>query len=164
MEVNYKGQVRAIVHQFEATPHQIERANYHAVNKVTRWAKTILKRQIAQSSELPVKLIQGRILHFKFGGALVKLWVGGEPIPVSRLNPKQQKMGVKAGKLFFPGAFVAMKNVFQRSSDSRLPIEKVMYEYHDDVVVAMMEKLQPRLERKFFDTFERELKWQTRTK
>ena len=97
------------------------------IAKVTGVQRTALKGR--QFLKVTVKDAYGRI------------WMGFNPLKLSRMNPRKTAGGVTAGPAKAPGAFL-MKHgsgkvsVFKRVGSKRLPIEKPTFDISKGQAVA----------------------------
>jgi len=150
-----------IAGQLDATPAQVDRALRITVNRMAGWVRR--KSATALSSELKVALdvLRYRMKTLRGGGAgsrKAKLWFGLNPLALKYLEPRAVAKGVKAGPLYVKGAFLAKGQVFKRRGSGRLPIDQVVYPIRqkaDKVLEGVIDSAD--FERRFLDTFEREL-------
>lgn len=151
---------------FAADLKQTQRAAERALRKAIKWAKSRILRELPKTTNIPRKIIEGRIRIFATGKLSVRLFVGGKPVAASRLSPKQTKRGVTAkGGRTFPGAFIAEhmtgKPVFKRMGRDRYPLEFQEVEVADEVESVVWADVIPHFKDRFFTIFEQELRWET---
>jgi len=141
----------------------ITRAQRRAVNKVARWFRTHLLRQIAQITKLPQKSIRARFrLSLAKAGAeeqSAHIWFGSRGIDPIKIGLKGRKSGsgFRVGKFFFEGGFKAYhvkspgskrEGIYRRKSGRRLPIIRQLIpidEQADQVVDRLVNRGQTRL-------------------
>ena len=141
----------------------ITRAQRRAVNKVARWFRTHLLRQIAQITKLPQKALRVRFrLSLAKAGAdeqSAHIWFGSKGIDPIQIGLKGRKSGsgFQVGKFFFEGGFKAYhirspgsrrEGIYRRKSGRRLPIIRQLipiYEQADQVVDRLVNRGQTRL-------------------
>lgn len=160
------GRIEDVAKLFAADFKQAERAALRALGKTLRWGVSRVLRELPQTTNIPRKILKGRVRVFRHGKFKLRLWVGGKPVAVSRLGPKQTKSGVSAkGGRTFPGAFVAEhmtgQPVFKRVSRDRLPIEFQEVPIADEVERVVWSDVIPHFEKRFFEIYEQELRWET---
>ncbi|ODN41559.1 hypothetical protein [Piscirickettsia litoralis] len=117
----------------------INKTGKQALNATTRILKAELKRGLAGELNMPMAVIRRRVPLKNRGSATEKkIWLGLNPVAVSRLNPKQHRKGVKARRYVFEGAFIAPTKgglqVFRRVGRKRLPILKQFVAIEDQSV------------------------------
>lgn len=126
--------LESVLASFAALPEQAARAERRAVNKVTKFVARGAKREVAKSMGVAQKILDDRIRSFNYGHRGIAsglVWFGLNPMAVTKQrfgSLTQTRIGAKAGRLSFPGAFVAeMKNghvgVFRRRGKKRLPLD-----------------------------------------
>jgi hypothetical protein len=141
----------------------IARAQRRAVNKVARWFRTHLLRQISQITNLPQKSIRARFrLSLAKAGAeeqSAHIWFGSRGIDPIRIGLKgrQSGSGFRIGKFFFEGGFKAYhvkspgsrrEGIYRRKSSRRLPIIRQLIpidEQADQVIDRLVNRGQTRL-------------------
>jgi hypothetical protein len=168
VEISARDLDRLIV-ELAATSAQVKRALNSTLRKMASWVKTRSVRGLSKELDIKQKTIRRRLRSIKArptgnGGAEVVVWYGLDPIALIHLGAKQTGKGVRAGRRFVRGAFIAKGQVFKRTGKARLPLEKQRAEiapaaerFLDDGLLNA-----PAFEQQFFKTFEHELRWQTR--
>lgn len=129
----------AVIGQGRARP-----ALARALNRVTRMARTRVVRAIVQDTSLPRSIASRAVrtvlaAHSGGGDLSAGLSARGRPVSLKHFGARQLSYGVRA-RIFgqwrrFPGAFMGPRpgtlaprlggHVFQRTSRSRLPIERL---------------------------------------
>jgi len=87
---------------------QIIAARTRALRKTGKRARTIIKKELSASLSVPQKHLNDRfyVSGVDPGDVSVTLWIGAYSIePHTFTKPRQQLRGVRAGKLFYKGAF-----------------------------------------------------------
>jgi hypothetical protein len=105
-----------------------------ATRRTIQKTRTRAVRRVAAETRVPSKVVRARTRNIKgqmFGARGIVLglafYARGISLPV--LKARQQKKGVKAGKHFFPGAFLATSGLnsqehgFKRKGAARYPLE-----------------------------------------
>jgi hypothetical protein len=114
-------------------PEQAERALVRTINKTLNWARTQGLRALARAHDIPIKALRsrrrGRVFRVsRVGLANGAVWFGTLPVRAAYVGtPRQTRLGARAGRHSFPGAFVARMpsghiGIFKRADRSRLPI------------------------------------------
>ena len=126
LEISFKKLEKQMSSAIVAEEKQIIAARTRALRKLGKRARTIIKKELSASLSVPQKYLNDRfyISGVDPGEVSITLWIGTyniEPHTVSK--PRQQKRGVKAGKMFYKGAFFAgiytpVKKVWIRKSSS----------------------------------------------
>ncbi len=173
--------------QLLASVPQLNRAIDRALKKTARWLETHSKRELGLALQVPQRVFKARFFrHFstKDGSRSVNVWFGLDSMRAIDLgNPRQTDMGVKVGKHFFSGAFIAKmqsghvgiyrrSNEFKRnfSSDERnemrqkrtdgqwteLPIEEVGFSI-EQIAKPILERYYARAEARFKQLLKQEI-------
>ncbi|MEG9862938.1 MAG: phage tail protein [Flavobacteriales bacterium] len=123
----------AALDEIKHKPGQLAKALQRAVRKTHKWLQRQIITGIAKEILVGQKHVKPRIYSDFDNKTLTgKVWVGLNPISARRAGePRQTSLGAKAGKYFFPGAFVVRikngpANVFKRVGRERLPIKREM--------------------------------------
>lgn len=93
-----------------ATEQQIGKAQTSALRKIRKRIETRIKQAAAKKLRIPQKAIADRFFSSRVepGDEDVNVWVGTWAVsPFSIGTPKQTVTGVKSGRRFYPGAFIA---------------------------------------------------------
>lgn len=80
-----------------------------ALDKTATWLKKEASKGIARETQIPIKVLRKRLLSYRTSPKLMrsKVFFGLRLIDAEHMGaPRRQKAGVKAGKHFFPGAFL----------------------------------------------------------
>lgn len=145
--------------QYDLYRYEVEEDMRDAAEKTTRDVNTIALRWLAQSLGISKKLMQQRIKSgFRFvhsrdnegAGAKGIVFIGLNPLTLKRLNPKQNKRGVKAGPVTRPGAFIQTTklggHVFKRRGKNRLPLDKQSYKIDEAAKVQLETAVYPKVD------------------
>lgn len=168
-------QLAGLIDDLAATEKQAQKALNTTLTKMAAWIKTRSLKGLSAELKIQQKILRRRLkstrLQKRGDGSQVTVWFGLDAISMIYLQAKETKAGVKAsGGRFVKGAFIANgangnQMVFKRRGAKRLPIEKQTVkiadqteEYIEDNLITSAE-----FETRFFQIFEHELKWQTRT-
>lgn len=116
-----------------------EKAARRAVTKTLRWSGRQIASEVAKASNIPLRALvrggdggRGKRVYTHLPGASSaggSVWIGLNPIKSGYLGtPRRGRGGVRVGRLFFEGAFLArMKSgyfaAFKRRGKARLPID-----------------------------------------
>ena len=137
-----------------------------AVRETSRWANKQALGKIAKVTGVQRTALRGRqFLKVTVKDAYGRIWMGFNPIKLSRMNPRKTAGGVTAGPAKAPGAFL-MKHgsgkvsVFKRVGSKRLPIEKPTFDISKGQAVAqeVVESLNAVLTENFRNAFYKESK------
>jgi hypothetical protein len=91
-----------------ATEQQALAARTRALRKTGQRARNIVKRALSAQLKVPQKHLSSRFFlsSVSAGDVSVTLWIGSYNVePHNIFSPVQQKSGVKAGSIFYQGAF-----------------------------------------------------------
>ena len=150
-----------------------------AVNKTVRWANTRVRRAVAAAAEMPQRVLTKRHrfdVRPARGPEDAAIWIGMNAVSAIHLGARQTKVGVRAGKRRWDGAFIGRGqagqtkgaghlHVFQRrgktwiSKGVRGPIDKVTVPIHDAGMEALRGPILAGIEAQFIKTFRHELEW-----
>jgi hypothetical protein len=140
-----------------------------AINKTLTWAVSHGLRAIASANDVPLKALRGRRRGRKRNASRRNLtgqaWFGTLPVLASDVGkPRQTRLGARAGKHAFPGAFVATMpsghiGIFKRRSASRLPIveQVVQLSAAESAIEGVARQTSTRLETVFAQEFNYEV-------
>jgi len=160
------GEVERIAKAFLPSEKLMRNATNAAIKKTLRWAMTLAVREIRYVTGLPAGVLRQRIQTFWRRGS-GRLFLGLRPVPLWQLDPRQTNAGVTAkGGVKISGAFIAdmldHPAVFKRVGKANYPIEYQRV-FFDDVARNVIEgDILPKIEGKFYNLLEHELKWRTR--
>jgi hypothetical protein len=156
-----------------ALPQQVRTAATWAARHTRDWLRTQVLRDL--NEELGTKKKRLR-MRFRKGGngrntmsknsSMATLWIGVNPIGVEALKHKlrQTKNGVRVGKRFFPGAFVAdvygegQESAWKRLGRKRIPLMKMMVPIQPEVEEILPHYIDEAAKR-FEERFEHDLKY-----
>jgi len=146
-------------------PEQAGRALVRAINKTLTWAVSQGLRAIASANDVPLKALRGRRRGRKRNASrrnqVGTAWFGILPVRASDVGtPRQSRLGARAGKHFFSGAFVATMpsghiGIFKRRTQSRLPIieQVVRLQSAETAIDGVARQTSTRLETVFAQEF-----------
>lgn len=131
-----------------------------------------IKKEVDQEmiSVLHVKsaIIKNR-LYIRFNAAkqldsgfYSSIWIGLSPISLSKLAPRKQAGGVKAGPVFVPDGFMPGgkfgDTVFKRRYETqRLPWDKQFYSFDAEMMQKIKMQIVPQIQTIFDDQFRKEV-------
>lgn len=152
-----------IAGQLDATPKQVDRALRITTNRMAAFLRRKAARELSKDLRVSLDVLRYRMKSLKAGGYnqgahKARVWFGLNPLALKHLGPRQVAKGVKAGPLYVKGAFMAKGQVFKRLGRKRLPIDQVTYPIRrpaDETLEGVISD--SGFERRFLDTFEREL-------
>lgn len=153
--------VDAVVRQLSATPRQVDRALRITVNRMAGWLRRKAGREVSEELRVGLDVLRYRMRTLRRGAGgdrSASLWFGLNPIALTHMDPREVARGVKAGPAYVKGGFIAKGQAFKRRGKSRLPIERAtmpIQEKADKALEAVVSSVD--FERRFLDTFEREL-------
>lgn len=102
-------QLRAAVAQAGALPDQARIAAKRALKRLRKHIVTTSKRETAAEAKVPQKALTNRYKGDPPDEKGLTIWAGCWNIEPSRVGtPRQTKAGVRVGRWFFPGAFLAI--------------------------------------------------------
>lgn len=141
MDLPVDKQIEKIINDVNAMPDQIQQASIFALNRTAEWMKGKLAKEISAEQRIKLKLIRDRIsmqraskknlqttLSCNFNGVLVRDFG----------NVKQTSVGVIAGGVVYPHAFIATlkkggkPGVCRRTTKKRFPVKSVTVEIFED--------------------------------
>lgn len=137
-----------------------------AVRETSRWANKQAIGKIAKVTGVQRTALRGRqFLKVTVKDAYGRIWMGFNPLKLSRMNPRQTSSGVTAGPAKAPGAFLVKhasgkSSVFKRVGSKRLPIEKPTFDISkgQEVAQEVAESLNAVLTENFRKAFYKETK------
>lgn len=164
-----------IIASFGALPAQIERAEVRAVNKTVDWLTRGVKRDLAASIGVAQRLLDDRVRGLKHGYhgiAAGAVWFGLNPVAITRRRfgtLTQTGRGARAGRLSFPGAFVATmrsghQGVFRRVGAARLPIQEESLDIDTPAHRAILDAWAARAEERLANVLGQELNYEVNIK
>lgn len=167
LDLDIVGQEELIA-DLAATHKQVEAALRSTVRQLSGWLKTKAMRGLSKELGIAVGILRRRLKALKLrtsaDGASMVLWFGLNPIDLIYLGKARKSgTGLKVGKRFVEGGFVAKGQVFRRTGKARFPIEKQALDVEDQAHIYLEDELlgSAEVERKFYQIFERELQWRT---
>jgi hypothetical protein len=160
--------VEVIREGFHNLDKNLTKAIRRAVWQTSRRIKKEIDEAFIRVSHVKASVIKGRLfLKFKTsqsrdGGYYSSVWVGLNPISLSKLNPVKQASGVRAGPIFVPSGFMPRgkfgNTVFRRRYESqRLPWDKQFYRFDVDLMKELTQTVMPKIEAIFRDQFQKEV-------
>jgi Prophage minor tail protein Z (GPZ) len=146
MYIEVNDNINKIIQNVNADKAKVELATVRALNKTALWVRSQAIKQISKEEQIPQKLLKSRFYVNRANKNYMKsrISVGLFEIRASRLgNIKQTRIGAKAGRRMFKGAFVATmksgyKGVFERMGRTPLPIEEVMVYKNTKTIVKKL--------------------------
>lgn len=118
-------QLDSLAAQFAASQQQLLRAVQRGLRKLTRGVIARAASEIAAHNQLPVRKVRQRMFanRSQSNPWAYTVWFGAQPITAINLGtPRQTRRGVRVGKQFFDGAFIAklasQRHVVKRSDEA----------------------------------------------
>lgn len=160
--------VSVIREGFRNLDKNLTKAIRRAVWQTSRRIKKEIDEAFIRVSHVKASVIKGRLfLKFKTsqtrdGGYYSSVWVGLNPISLSKLSPVKQAGGVRAGPIFVADGFMPRgkygDTVFKRRFESqRLPWDKQFYHFDADMMRELTQTVMPKIEAIFRDQFQKEV-------
>lgn len=166
--------IKSIISQFQASEKQVTAALRTTYNRMGRWVRTRAMRGLSSELKIQQAILRSRVRSFRFQGGIskkgegAKVWFGLRPIPLSRLNARKARGGVRAaGGRYVEGAFIAnyhgRRQVLKREGRARFPVNVVYAEIAEKSQLYIEDELLGvgPFESQFLKFFEHELKWRT---
>lgn len=130
----------------ELSPEMMDRAWRRTLRKTGVWIKSQTAKAVSKETKIPQKVLRARINYYSKWNATGKVWLGLNPLEAHKIAYGQAHnagRGVTVGRNRFPGAwmmpvragqagqrrYTGKEIVMQRIGKSRLPIEKVMFDW-----------------------------------
>lgn len=160
-----------ITADLNATQKQVQAAMRSTLPKVATWLKARSVKGLSHELDVQQKIMRRRLKSFRLrstdDGGAVQVWYGLDPIAMIYLVGKTAtRVPARAA----PGSFIAGKGdrrqVFKRIGSKRLPIQKQVLEIQDQAQTWIEDKLVggDEFQARFYEIFEHELQWRTRTR
>lgn len=102
---------------------EVRLARSRTMTKVMKYADGLVRKSLSSQTGLPQKAFKGRVItRHEQDGSEGLVWIGAYRITPYRISKSvlQTKIGIRAGKTSFPGAF----KPYRDSSDKRVFIRK----------------------------------------
>ncbi|WP_430735384.1 hypothetical protein [Halodesulfovibrio aestuarii] len=163
IEKSRQSEFNALVGDLLASPKEVQKSIISARRKAAKWVRTQIVRSLSKETQIPPSLLRNRVVLSRIS-IKGEMFIGLNPVSVSRLQPKQTKAGVKAkGGLTVKGAFIVdaldYKPVFKRVSDRAYPVEYQRRDIEKEGQRIIEGEILPKLSDKLYDLLEHELKW-----
>jgi hypothetical protein len=110
---------------------QVVKARRRTMKQLMKFAGSQVKKKLAAETWLPQKAFKGRVVvNSEPDGSEGLLWLGAYSVTPYGISPRvlQNKVGIKAGRITFAGAFKPTKD----SSDKRVFIRKAHSQFNPD--------------------------------
>lgn len=148
-------------------------ASRRASKKAASWMHTQVSRAVADEAKFPrrlIKMTRGRIYDKGWrrsgdSGYAYKVWLGLDPIAADRLGtPRKLRKGYAVRGRRFPEAFMPKRGryaekLYQRTTKSRLPIQRVRVEW-DQIGIRAFNQQIPRLQSRYRELMLQELRFE----
>ena len=141
-----------------------------AVKKTSTWLSRKISTAIVREALIPKKALKPRIFHEVDSKTLTgKIWVGLNPISPQKVGKLSQVSGgAKAGKHFFPGAFIASANnspdlIWRREGKARFPIKREFIEI-DEPGLEIMRRFERQAQQYFYKRLQEEINYRLNVK
>ncbi len=163
VEKSRENEFNELVEDLLASPKVVQKSIISARRKAAKWVRTQVVRALSKETQIPASVLRNRVVLSRIS-IKGEMFIGLNPVSVSRLQPKQTKAGVKAkGGLNVKGAFVVdaleYKPVFKRVTDRAYPIEYQRRDIEKEGQRIIEGDILPRLSDKLYELLEHELKW-----
>ena len=167
-EIKVTENIEKIIQSVDAKKEKVELATMRALNKTALWVRSQAIKQVSKEKQVPRKLIKTRVGVYKASRKRLRSVVAVDTFVVKagKLGTmKQTKIGAKAGKHMFKGAFIATmkgghKGIFTRIGKKSLPIEEEEFDLCDGEIVKRIADNEA--ERAFEKYFHQQIKYMTR--
>lgn len=147
---------------------ELAKAIRRAVYGTSKRIKKEVDASFVKISGIKASVIRNRLFvkikasKYGDGGYFSTVWVGLNPISLSKLNPVETAGGVRAGKLFIPDAFMPKGKfgnaVFTRRFEGqRLPWDKQFYHFDAEMMQEIAQNIMPQVQRIFNEQFQTEV-------
>ena len=147
----------------------VELSKISALNKTSSQFRNVLSRDVAKLSRVKVGIIKGKTKLYRASRRQKEahVFVNLTGVKAAKLNPKQNKRGVRAGRHSFKGSFIAKVTsgyvgVFKRKSGSAYPIKAITIEVGDELMKSGDRLMSTFVIRKYQDTFRNEMSFRLR--
>lgn len=141
MQLSVDAQIEKIIDDLNVLPDQVQQASIHALNRTAEWMKGRLAKEISTEQRIKLKLIRDRIVMQRANkrNLQAQLSCNFKSVYVKDLvNVKQTAVGVIAGGVMYPHAFIATlkkggkPGVYRRTTTKRFPVKSVTVSIFDD--------------------------------
>ena len=139
--ISVDNQIKRIIADLNVFPDQVQQASIFALNRTAGWMKGKLAKDISAEQRIKLKLIRDRISMQRANkrNPQAQLSCNFKSVYVKDLsNVKQTPIGVIAGGVMYPHAFIATlkkggkQGVYRRTSTKRFPVKSVTVSIFDD--------------------------------
>lgn len=166
LKVSSRG-VNVVREGFRNFDKQMLLAVRRAVWQTSRRIKKEIDSSFIRVSHLKATVIRDRLfLKFKStksaDGYFSSVWIGLNPISLSKLNPVKQAGGVKAGPIFVPDGFMPggkfKDTVFTRRYETqKFPWDKQFFHFDAEMMQEISNTVAPKIREIFDDQFQKEV-------
>ena len=134
-------QIKRIITDLNALPEQVQQASIFALNRTAEWMKGQTAKEISAEKRLKLKAVRDRITLAKANkrNPQATLSCNFKSVYVKDLaNVRQTPVGVVAGGVMYPHAFIATlkkggkPGVYRRTTTKRFPVKSVTVSIFDD--------------------------------
>lgn len=167
MQVPISKQIERVVENIHALPEQIQQACIFALNRTAEWLKGKLAKEVSEEKRLKLKMIRDRIIisRARRNEARAGLLCNFRSILVRDLGGvRQDKIGVTAGGITYPHAFIATlrsggkAGVYRRTTKKRFPVKSVTIPIFEEATKILEDLLGTEARRVFEKRFFHEIK------
>ncbi len=162
-----------VVLSIQATEPQIKRAAVRALNKVSRWLRSQVSRQVADELNIKVGIVRNSLSLIRASRGSVNAGIGmsrrhGVINAMNLGAARQNSRGVRVGRRQYDHAFLATmptghRGIFRRTSDDRLPIREVQIVITGRMATVMEHLSDGPVLQQFDKVFQRELNYIVRS-
>ena len=140
-QASVDNQIKKIVADLNVFPEQVQKASIHALDRTAEWMKGRIAKDISAKQRIKLKLIRDRISIQKANkqNPQAQLLCNFKSVYVKDLaNVKQTAVGIIAGGVMYPHAFIATlkkggkPGVYRRTTTKRFPVKSVTISIFDD--------------------------------
>ena len=139
--ISVDNQIKRIIADLNVFPDQVQQASIFALNRTAEWMKGKLAKDISAEQRIKLKLIRDRISMQRANkrNPQAQLSCNFKSVYVKDLsNVTQTPIGVMAGGIMYPHAFIATlkkggkPGVYRRITTKRFPVKLVTISIFDD--------------------------------
>lgn len=180
LEIDLDDELSALEDQLLVSVSQIQRAVTRTLKKTAKWLETHSKRELGVALRVPQRVLSTHYyqsFNIKDGKRTARVWFGLNPIRLWSIGTaKQNDIGVKVGRHFYEGSFIATmasghEGVFNRSAKSHadnrrvkrkdgqwseLPIKEQSFKIQD-IAEPILERYHNRAEARFKQILKQEI-------
>jgi len=135
-----KASLQRMMRKLSAYPAAMKRVRRRVISKSVTWVQSQAVRKLARINAVPLKVLRGQkgrgkrvfVKRPSYNESSGSVWLGTLPVKaiyVGKPRVLKRKGGVRIGKHYFAGAFLATMpsghtGIFKRKGEARLPIQE----------------------------------------